>query len=156
MSDSAPARRWAGRQRAREAALRMLYQSEVGAVGLADAAQHVAALDEPDGLELDDEARGYAARLASGAWADRGRLDEHIAAAAHHWRVERLAVVDRLILRLAIHEMLAEPATPPRVAIDEAIELARRYSGAEAARFVNGILDAVFRTLRAEGKVVDS
>jgi N utilization substance protein B len=156
MSEAAAGRRWEGRHRAREAALRILYQSEIGEVALGDAIRHVTAVEAPDGFELDEDGRAYAARLAHGTWAARATLDGYIADAALNWRVERLAVIDRLVLRLALHEMLAEPATPPRVVIDEAIELARRYSGEEAARFVNGVLDAAFRALIAEGKVVDS
>jgi N utilization substance protein B len=133
-----------------------LYQAEIGAVGLTEAARHVAALETPEGFDLDADARAYAERLARGVWAARETLDDYIGSAAHNWRVERLAVIDRLLLRLALQELLAEPATPPRVVIDEAIELARRYSGEDAARFVNGILDAVFRSFKAEGKVVDS
>jgi N utilization substance protein B len=82
-------------------------------------------------------------------------LDERIADAARNWRLERMTVLDRLALRLAVHELMAQPQTPPRVVIDEAIELARRYSGEEAAKFVNGVLDGVFRKLKDEGKVVE-
>jgi N utilization substance protein B len=64
-------------------------------------------------------------------------------------------VIDRLLVRLAVHELLSQPATPPRVVIDEAIELARSYSGDEAAKFVNGVLDGVFKRLKTEGKVVE-
>lgn len=156
MSEAATARRWEGRQRAREAALRILYQSEIGGVAIADAGRHVFGVETPDGLDLDDDGRAYAERLARGTSAARATLDAYITEAALNWRVERLAVIDRAILRLALHEMLDEPATPPRVVIDEAIELARRYSGDESSRFVNGVLDAAFRTLKTEGKVVDS
>jgi N utilization substance protein B len=64
-------------------------------------------------------------------------------------------VVDHLVLRLAVHEWLTEPATPPRVVLSEALELARVYSGDAAVRFVNGVLDAVYRRLRAEGRIID-
>jgi N utilization substance protein B len=145
--------RWEGRRRAREAALQMLYQTEVGQSAFADAARLHPAIGES--VELDDEARAYAEQLAGGAWQHRATADGYIAEAARNWRVERLAIIDRLLLRLAVHEMLSHPATPPRVAIDEAIELARSYSGDEAARFVNGVLDGVFKRLKDEGKVVD-
>ncbi len=87
--------------------------------------------------------------------ADAGALDERIGQAARHWRVERMATLDRLVLRMAVHEWLALPETPPRVVINEAIELARAFSGEDAAKFVNGVLDGVFRTLKDEGKVVE-
>lgn len=146
--------RWEGRRRAREAALQILYQTEVGQLTLADAARTYDAIGD-DGVDLDEGTRAYAVQLARGAWEAKDALDVYIADAARNWRVERLAVIDRLLLRLAAHEMLAYPGTPPRVVIDEAIELARLYSGEEAARFVNGVLDGIFTRLKQEGKVVD-
>ena len=145
--------RWEGRRRAREAALQMLYQTEVGQQPVSDATRAHASIG--DAVDLDEEARAYAEDLAQGAWQARPAIDAYIADAARNWRVERLAILDRLLLRLAIHELLAHPATPPRVVIDEAIELARRYSGDDAAKFVNGVLDGVFTRLKDEGKVVD-
>jgi N utilization substance protein B len=146
--------RWEGRRRAREAALQILYQTEVGQLTMADAARTHDAIGA-DAIELDDAAREYAVQLARGSWEAKSALDAYIADAARNWRVERLAVIDRLLLRLAVHELLAYPDTPPRVVIDEAIELARLYSGEDAAKFVNGVLDGVFTRLKQEGKVVD-
>lgn len=154
MSDAGGDSRWAGRRRAREAALHLLYQAEIGHLSIADAARTHEAIGT-DALTLDDEAREHAVTLARGAWEGRGVLDGYIADAAKNWRVERLAVIDRLLLRLAVHELLEHPGTPPRVVIDEAIELARTYSGDEAGKFVNGVLDGIFRRLKGEGKVVD-
>jgi transcription antitermination protein NusB len=147
--------RWEGRRRAREAALQMLYLNEIGQLSGSEGADSHRFIGGDDGIELDDEAREYASRLARGSWQDREALDGYIADAARNWRVERLAVIDRLLLRLAVHELLAFPATPPRVVIDEAIELARAYSGDDATRFVNGVLDGVFRRLKEEGKVIE-
>jgi transcription antitermination protein NusB len=146
--------RWEGRRRAREAALQILYQTEVGRLSMADAARTHDAIGA-DAIELDEASRDHAVLLARGSFESRQALDGYIADAARNWRVERLAVIDRLLLRLAVHELLAYPATPPRVVIDEAIELARRYSGEDAAKFVNGVLDGVFTRLKEEGKVVD-
>jgi len=70
--------------------------------------------------------------------------------AAEHWRLERMNVMDRLILRLAVYEFLHEPATPGKVIINEALELARSFSGDESVGFINGILDAIRRTLARE------
>ncbi len=146
--------RWEGRRRAREAALQMLYQTEVGQVPLGEVAiTHVAIGN--DAIELDDDSREHAVELARGSWTARELLDGYIADAARNWRVERLAIIDRLVLRLAVHELLDYPGTPPRVVIDEAIELARVYSGEDAARFVNGVIDGVFKRLKEEGKVVE-
>ena len=148
--------RWETHRRAREAALRMLYQIEIGQLSVGDAARYAGTVGGADALELSDDAHAFAVDLARGAWDARQTLDTYIADASQHWRIERLAVIDRLLLRLAVNEWLAHPGTPPRVVIDEAIELARAYSGEEAARFVNGVLDGVFKRLKEEGKVVDS
>ena len=75
-------------------------------------------------------------------------IDERIARNASHWRLERMPVVDRNILRIAVYEMLRTD-TPPAVIIDEALELARQFSGEESVHFVNGVLDAVRRELPA-------
>ena len=147
--------RWTSRTRAREAALRILYQVEVGQLGVAEAARMQDVLGAPDVGPLDEDARQYAATLAREAWAARSVIDERIADAARNWRVERMTVLDRLVLRLAVHEIMEHPETPPRVVIDEAIDLARSYSGDEAAKFVNGVLDGVYRKLREEGKVIE-
>ena len=147
--------RWHARRRAREAALQMLYQTEVGQLSMSDVARSHGGIGGNDAIELDAEARDYAVDLARGAWDNKPALDGYISDAARNWRIERLAVVDRLLLRLAVQELLDHPGTPPRVVIDEAIELARSYSGDEAAKFVNGVLDGVFKRLKEEGKVVD-
>lgn len=144
--------KWDGRRRARETALRMLYQTEVGGRPLAEVIETHAAVGDPPAETLDEESRAYAVALASGAWENREALDQHIATASTNWRVERLAIVDRLLLRLAVRELLAHPSTPARVVIDEAIELARAYSGDEAARFVNGVLDGVYKRLAREAQ----
>jgi transcription antitermination protein NusB len=133
----------------------MLYQMEVGQLTVADATHTLGAVGAPDVTNVDDEGRDYAVLLAQGAWADRAALDERLADAARNWRIERMTVLDRMVLRLAVHELLAHVKTPPRVVIDEAIDLARRYSGDEAAKFVNGVLDGVYRKLKEEGKAVD-
>lgn len=147
--------KWAGRSRAREAAVQMLYQVEVGHLTVHDASRVHGLVGAPDVAGLDEEAEAYASTLTRGAWDDRAAIDERIADAARNWRVERMAVLDRTVLRLAVHELLSHPETPPRVVIDEAIDLARNYSGDEAAKFVNGVLDGVFRKLKEEGKVVE-
>jgi N utilization substance protein B len=147
--------RWAGRSRAREAALQMLYQVEVGQLTVPEASRLRGVVGAPDVGELVPEAEEYAKTLVQGVWDDRAALDERIAEAARNWRVERMTVLDRTVLRLAVHELVGHPETPPKVVIDEAIDLARSYSGDEAAKFVNGVLDGVFRKLKDEGKVVD-
>jgi N utilization substance protein B len=104
--------------------------------------------------ELDDPAREFATRLALGALSRVPELDERIRSRAEHWRIERMAVVDRNVLRLAVYEFLHEP-TPRTVAINEALEIARRFSTYEATQFINGILDAIKRDLDQEQPQTD-
>jgi N utilization substance protein B len=96
--------------------------------------------------DLDETAREFATRLASRTLSNLELLDERIRSRAEHWRISRMAVVDRNILRLAVYEFLYEP-TPRTVAINEALEIARRFSTDEATQFINGILDAIKRDL---------
>jgi N utilization substance protein B len=96
--------------------------------------------------ETEETARAFATRLAAGTLAHVEDLDERIRSRAEHWRIPRMAIVDRNILRLAVYEFLYEP-TPRTVAINEALEIARRFSTYEATQFINGILDAIKRDL---------
>ncbi len=88
----------------------------------------------------------FSNHLLLGAVERAAEADQLISAHAEHWRLERMAGVDRSILRLAIFELL-EGQTPPPVVIDEALELARRFSGDQAVQFINGVLDAVRKTV---------
>ncbi len=136
-----------GRRRAREAALQMLYQAEIGRSGAGESiASYWPTREEEE--RLDEPLREFANSLVEGAASRRGEIDAMLAAHAQNWRVERMAVIDRLVLRVAVYEMLAEPATPSKVIINEALELARSYSGEEAVGFVNGVLDAIRKELR--------
>jgi len=94
---------------------------------------------------LDGNPARYAETLAAGAWADRARYDEMIAGASAHWDVARMPVVDRNILRLALHELLEQPDVPVRVVFDEAIELGRAFGTSETPVFINGVLDAIWK-----------
>jgi N utilization substance protein B len=137
------------RHRARQSALQMLYQWEVGGVPMGDVLRTWPAIVEGAG-ELAAPLRAFAERLADGTAARLAEIDPLISEAASTWRIERMNVVDRLILRLAIFELLHEPETPASVVINEAIELARSFSSDEAVPFVNGVLDAVRRRLERE------
>ena len=97
-----------------------------------------------------ESVRSFATLLAIGVATHAAQLDPLIAEAAEHWRVERMNVMDRLILRLGVYEFLHEPETPSKVVINEALELGRTFSADESVRFINGILDAVRRTLSRE------
>jgi N utilization substance protein B len=101
---------------------------------------------ELDDSDVEESAREFATRLAAGTLSHLETLDERIRSRAEHWRIPRMAIVDRNILRLAVYEFLYEP-TPRTVAINEALEIARRFSTYEATQFINGILDAIKRDL---------
>jgi transcription antitermination protein NusB len=132
------------RRKARECALQMLFAADVAEMPADDVVRsYWAELGESD---LDDTAREFATRLASRTLSNLDLLDERIRSRAEHWRISRMAVVDRNILRLAVYEFLYEP-TPRTVAINEALEIARRFSTYEATQFINGILDAIKRDL---------
>ena len=105
--------------------------------------------------DIDEGAREFATRLVTGALAHLAEIDERIRSRAEHWRISRMAVVDRNVLRLAVYEFLFEP-TPRTVIINEALEVARRFSSFEATQFINGILDAIKRDLDRERPQADS
>jgi N utilization substance protein B len=129
------------RSRAREVALQLLFQHDLnGGVARPAIERFVRErLREPE-LET------YALRLFDGVLAKLGSIDECLGRAAENWRVARMAVVDRNILRLGCFELLHGTAAPARVVLDEAIELARRFGSADSPAFVNGILDRIHKT----------
>jgi N utilization substance protein B len=102
-------------------------------------------------LEADEAVRSFAERLVNGVLADREAIDRRIVEAAEHWRIERMAVVDRNVLRLAVCELLWREI-PPAVVIDEAIEIAKRFGSEESGGFINGILDSVRARVDSEGR----
>ena len=132
------------RRKARECALQMLFAADVTEMSPAEVVKtYWAELGDSD---IEEQAREFATRLAVGTLSQLEALDERIRSRAEHWRIARMAIVDRNILRLAVYEFLYEP-TPRTVAINEALEIARRFSTYEATQFINGILDAIKRDL---------
>lgn len=89
----------------------------------------------------------FARALARGAWSRRQYLNEQLSRTAAHWSLDRMTPVDRNVLRLGLYELLEHPETAPQIVINEAIELARRFGDADSPSFVNGVLDALRRTL---------
>jgi transcription antitermination protein NusB len=136
-----------GRHRGREAALQILYEWEVGRFEIAEAVAAYWRLERAGGALPSERFRDFASDLASGTVGHLAEVDALIAAGAHHWRLERMAVIDRLILRLAVFEFLFAGDVPRLVVINEAVELAKTFSGDDGARFVNGILDGIRRQL---------
>ena len=131
------------RTKARECAFQMLYQWDI----TREPMDRVAGLFWQVRTST-PETQAMAERLARGGQAEVERLDEAISAASTNWRFERIAAVDRNILRIAAYELMKEPETPSKVIIDEAVEMAKRFGEADSPPFVNGVLDAVMRKVR--------
>ncbi|HMG32971.1 MAG TPA: transcription antitermination factor NusB [Blastocatellia bacterium] len=128
------------RRKARICALQMLFQYDIARQPVADVAR---GYWDAFGEEAGDVDREFADKLALGAISNLDEIDKLIKRRAEHWRIQRMAVVDRNILRLAIYEFLFESDTPRTVIINEALEIARKFSTFEATQFINGILDAI-------------
>jgi len=129
------------RSRSREAALKVLYQLE-HFPGSVDEALEVF----KENFGVTPQVMDYAEQLVRGVEANRSRIDAMISLASRSWRPQRMSQVDRNILRLACYEMLLSPEpVPHKVAINEAVELAKRYSGPDAPGFVNAVLDTLWR-----------
>jgi N utilization substance protein B len=132
------------RRKGREVALQFLYQLDLHGAG--DPAPHE---DEFWGRHpVDRDTRTFAESLVRGSKQHQSKTDQLITQYAEHWDLERMAVVDRNILRLAVHELLWQPDVPPKVAINEAIELAKKFGTAESSRFINGLLDRILKEHR--------
>ncbi|MCU0302992.1 MAG: transcription antitermination factor NusB [Thermoanaerobaculales bacterium] len=131
------------RRRARELALQLLYQHEHTKADL-EVMQH----DFDEWIGAAPEVREFADFLLRGTLAHLDELDAELARQTANWRLERLAAVDRNILRLAMFELIHEPDIPPPVVIDEAIEIAKKFGAEESGRFVNGVLDGFVRRRR--------
>lgn len=133
------------RHQARELAIQILYETDVTDHSAAEVlartrAQHA----------LEEAAFDYLVQLVNGVGRDQDRVDDYLGAAAPQFPVAQLATVDRNILRVAIYELLNAAEVPPKVAINEAIELAKAYGGDTSGKFVNGVLGTVYRRITAE------
>ena len=138
------------RHRAREAALQILYQWDVGRTDVERAAETFFGQQWPDTDPPADALRAFASALARDTVARLDQIDPLIAQTAERWRPERMAVLDRLILRMAACELLRDAETPHAVVINEALELARTFSTEESVKFINGMLDAMRKKLDAQ------
>lgn len=130
------------RTKSREFAMQMLFQWDMSQ-------QDFAKLEAKfwKSAKAADKTRAFANKLFEGAAKDVAALDEIIVKHCDNWRFERLAAIDRAVLRLAIYEMRVA-VTPPKVVLNEAVDLAKKFSSEEAGRFVNGILDAFHKSLK--------
>ena len=134
------------RRQARESALHALYLADLAPEAAVSAFESAV-----DGSDADEKTLAFCRELVDGVLASRQNLDERIEEAARNWSLARMAAVDRNLLRLAAFELFYRKATPPKVVIDEAIEIARKYSTEDSTRFINGILDKLKERSCADG-----
>lgn len=127
------------RRQARELALMLLYSREINRE--TDDGSTLAAFRG----RVPTSALDYARRLAAGVAANSGELERLIGEKSRNWRLDRLARIDRAILKLAVYELLFEDDVPPLVSIDEAVELAKKFSTGQSGAFINGLLDEIRR-----------
>jgi N utilization substance protein B len=143
------------RRKAREVALQVLYELDV------------LEIDAKEGMELfwnhfdaPEQVRPFASILIEGAWNNRGQIDDLISSCSENWTISRMSKVDKNILRMAVYELLHCSDIPPKVTLNEAIDLGKTYGSENSGSFINGILDAVYIKLHghdedpASGSVV--
>ena len=135
------------RHKARECALQMLFASDLVHGDCKALTGHY--WNELGDTTIDDKTREFANKLVCGTLKNVEAIDDRIRTRAEHWRIERMAIVDRNVLRLAVYEFVHQDDTPNAVAINEALEIARRFSTFEATQFINGILDAIRQDIDA-------
>ena len=135
------------RRKAREVALQFLYALDVNAA--ADPAPHHSEFWARH--PVDAETRTFADGLVRGSKQHQEKIDHVIAQFTEHWGLDRMAVVDRNLLRMAVYELLWQTDVPPKVAINEAIEIAKKFGTRESSRFINGVLDRIHKELRPGG-----
>jgi len=140
------------RHKARECALQMLFSADM--VDRECPLLTTTYWKELGDASIDDKTRDFANALVCGTLKELDAIDARIRTRAEHWRIERMAIVDRNVLRLAVFEFLYYD-TPATVAINEALEVARRFSTYEATQFINGILDAIKQDIEGKSEASD-
>ena len=133
------------RRKARECALQMLFAYDVARPSVEELVETYWG----EMAESGEDVKDFANELAVGTISYLTEIDERIRLRTEHWRISRMAIVDRNLLRMAVYEFMHQSNTPRTVAINEALEIARRFSTHEATQFINGILDAIKRDLDA-------
>ncbi len=131
------------RRKSRELTMQMLFQGDLGK----QSPEEVRKLFWPSREAVDEETRGFAEDLYRIATSRQAEIDELIEAHSQHWRIERMAVVDRNLIRAAVAELLGYPATPAAIVINESLEIGRLYAAPESIHFLNGVLDAISRDI---------
>lgn len=133
------------RRKSREVALQLLYMNEVSGGDVAEALKRFWRAGE-----LDERGTEFTLFLVYGAIEHKKDIDRLIEKSSEHWRLDRMAIVDRNVMRIAVFEFLFTPETPKKVVINEAIEVAKRFSTEESTQFVNGVLDNIRKSLEQE------
>ncbi|HCK99048.1 MAG TPA: transcription antitermination factor NusB [Candidatus Marinimicrobia bacterium] len=131
------------RRLAREVALQAIYAQELSGDNIKTVAADI--IDKSE--ELSDDLKSFAGEIFKSATLHKKELDDYIKAKSENWDFDRIAIIDRLIIRMAISEFLYFEDIPPKVSISEAIEIAKKYSTDDSSAFVNGILDAVLHLI---------
>ena len=136
------------RRRSRELAVQVLFQLEFHTDNPEKSFDLICEnFESPKGI------RPYARELVQGVCEHRAELDDLIREASENWRLERMPFLDRSILRMAVYEILFVSDVPPKVSIDEAVELGKRYGGKDSGGFLNGVLDRIFKNLSERGRL---
>ncbi|MCX5843165.1 MAG: transcription antitermination factor NusB [Deltaproteobacteria bacterium] len=133
------------RRKAREVALQVLYELDVLNIDAKEAIRLFW-----NNFQATEDSKKFSTLLIEGAWDNREQIDNLIRSCSEHWSLERMSRVDRNILRMAVYELLYCPNIPPKVTLNEAIDLGKMYGSENSGSFINGILDAVYLTLYRE------
>jgi N utilization substance protein B len=131
------------RRKAREVTLQVLYELDVQDIGPAEAIKRFWAH-----FEAPEEARTLSSQLIEGAWSHRDEIDQLISGSSENWTMARMSRVDKSILRMAVYELMFCRDIPPKVTLNEAIDLGKVYGSENSGAFINGILDALYGRLR--------
>lgn len=135
------------RRRSRELALQLLYQNDLAGTSPEEMFRYT-----EEYVEAGPEVQEYASRLVLGTLARRDEIDAKLSEQSEHWRLGRMPAVDRNLLRVALYELLYEDDTPDAVVIDEAVEIAKKFSTPSSGPFVNGVLDGARRAAFGPGR----
>ena len=133
------------RRRAREVALQVLYALDILNITVPDALELFWT-----NFEAPEEARAFSSNLINGAWNNKSVIDKLLAECSEHWSLSRMSRVDKAILRMAVYELQHCPDVPPKVTLNEAIDLGKIYGSENSGAFINGILDALYAKLRKD------
>jgi transcription antitermination factor NusB len=134
------------RHQARELALQVLFHMEFSEADPAESFDRISA-----SFSSSRASHAFSRQLVIGVWEQKEKLDAMIRDASQHWRLERMSIVDRNVLRIAVYEVLFLKDIPPKVSIDEAVELGKKFGTDESGAFINGILDTVYHSPEFEG-----